>query len=703
MDLASRITLFDNLTGPVMQMVNSLDGLVDNFNLVEASSRDIGDSASFDQVRQQIDLSTVAAERLNNTFDMIDSTIRRNEEMQEQFNQKIIQGNSAAGSLLSTLGKMAAMGAAFLGIGKLTSFIGPAFERIDTMNRFERTVGVITGDTEQAAVALSVLREAVIGTAYGLDTAAAAAQGFLTRGMGLKTATEQVRIWGDAVAFYGKGTNEELETVTDAIGRMYTKGSVDMLQLNRLFNVGINAVQIYADATGQMANAVQDDLSSGKIAAIDFLNTVTAAMDAGLSAGAAKAAGDSWINTFANMRAAITRGWVNFFNNIEAKLSSSGLPTVKEMVANTGKAIENAMGRAAAATSRVLDAVIPVYSFFADNWSLIAPIVGGTVAVMLAYQSAAMGAAIASGIAMTAKGGYVFILSIFDIAAAKATAAQWGLNKAMYANPVGIVIAAIVLLIVIFYAAVAAVNKFAGTSYSATGIIAGAFAMLGAFLYNTFFVLQWNLFAAIANFFANVFNDPVAAVKILFYDLSLTVIGYITSMAKAIESIINKIPGVKADITSGLDNFMGKLEDARQKVKDESEWVEVVQRKEFLDYGAAYSAGYDWGAGIGNKINAITELPDVELSDNFSGIPGDVADIVGNTGKMAGFSEENLKYLRDIAERDAINRFTTAEVNIDFGGVTNQVNSEVDLDGVVNYMAEKTREALEEVAEGVHK
>ena len=112
----------------------------------------------------------------------------------------------------------------------------------------------------------------------------------------------------------------------------------------------------------------------------------------------------------------------------------------------------------------------------------------------------------------------------------------------------------IIILIIAFvaaiYVAVGVINRFAGTSLSATGLIAGAFAALGAHIYNQIVVIQ-NIIAVFVNFFANVFNDPVAAVKALFYDLAHTVIGYITNMAKAIESVINKIPGVKVNITSG--------------------------------------------------------------------------------------------------------------------------------------------------------
>ena len=61
-----------------------------------------------------------------------------------------------------------------------------------------------------------------------------------------------------------------------------------------------------------------------------------------------------------------------------------------------------------------------------------------------------------------------------------------------------------------------------------------------------------------------------------------------------------------------------------------------------------------------------------------------------------------MKYLRDLAEQEVINRFTTAEVRVELGGVTNNVNQNTDLDGVIDYMVTGVQEAMERVAEGVH-
>lgn len=211
----------------------------------------------------------------------------------------------------------------------------------------------------------------------------------------------------------------------------------------------------------------------------------------------------------------------------------------------------------------------------------------------------------------------------------------------------------------------------------------------------------------IANFIGNVFNNPVAAVKVLFYDMCLTVIGYIRNLAQGIEDLINKIPGVTVDITSGLDNFYAGLEQAQQKVKDESGWIEYVQKMDFINYSDAASAGYKFGEGIADNISGAFNLGGVEafnLGNTLDGIYGNTGDTAGNTAAMSDaldITEEDLSYLRDIAEREAINRFTTAEIKVEQNN-TNYIDKDADLDGIMDAWANDFAEKLDVSEEGVH-
>ena len=164
------------------------------------------------------------------------------------------------------------------------------------------------------------------------------------------------------------------------------------------------------------------------------------------------------------------------------------------------------------------------------------------------------------------------------------------------------------------------------------------------------------------------------------------------------------------DITSGLDNFYAGIEKAQQKVKDESGWVEYVKKMDFIDYSDAASAGYKFGQGIDDKISGMFDASGMDsmgafdLSNTLDGIYGNTGDTAANTAATADaldIAEEDLAYLRDIAEREAINRFTTAEIKVEQHN-ENHISKDTDLDGIMDAWANDFAEKLEVSEEGVH-
>ncbi len=357
-----------------------------------------------------------------------------------------------------------------------------------------------------------------------------------------------------------------------------------------------------------------------------------------------------------------------------------------------------------------------------DNWSWISPIIYGIIGALALYGTYL---AITKAIELASKAVKI-VMTVAQYAYAAATrksveattaetAAQLGLNTALLACPITWIVVAIIILITVIYAVVGAINHFKGTSISATGAVMGAFAVLGAAILNTFVIPVWNKFAALANFFGNLFNDPIASIKVLFYDMCLSVIGYIQKMAHAIENLINKIPGITIDITSGLDNFYSQLEQAQQAVKDESGWVEYVKKLDYIDYEDAWNSGYAFGEKIDETIgefdpSSLFKTDDIPSAEDFANnlgageIGSGVEDIAANTGDIADsmdITEEELKYLRDIAEQETVNRFTTAEIKIEQTN-HNTISNDMDLDGFFISLTEAVNEAAETMAEGVH-
>ncbi len=288
---------------------------------------------------------------------------------------------SAFGSIVSSLSVFSLMQK---GVDLVTGSIDSALDRGDTMDQFDRTMNKLVGDSTKVDKALNDLKTTTTGTAYGLDTAAKATQNFVTRGMEVGDATKQVGIWADAVAFYGKGTNEELATVTDALGKMRTKGTVEMEQLNRLFDVGIDAVGMYAKATGRSSAAVQYDLTYGKISAAEFIDTVSDAMETGAGgvqkiAGAAKEAGTSWSGTIANMHTAVTRGVLGIIESLDEGLQAANLPGIKDMISGIGSTIEDVLGKASGMIPNFIQAAMGLYDEFKPVISSLGDVITGVI------------------------------------------------------------------------------------------------------------------------------------------------------------------------------------------------------------------------------------------------------------------------------------------------------------------------------------
>ena len=246
----------------------------------------------------------------------------------------------------------------------------------------------------------------------------------------------------------------------------------------------------------------------------------------------------------------------------------------------------------------------------------------------------------------------------------------------------------VIAVIAILYAVVAAINKVKGTTLDVVGIVMGAVFSLVSFL--------MNIVSAFINFFANVWNDPIGSIARLFGDLADNVLGMLELIAKGIDfvfgsSLADTISGWRSGLSSMIEDKFGT-------------GTEVAVKTDLLD---AYDKGYDIGEGISDKIGGVFSGGD--LGEGYGGydasqIPANIAETAGSTGSIADamdITSEDLKYLRDIAETEAINRFTTAEIKIDMTN-NNSISSNMDLDGVVDYLVTSVNDAMEKAAEGVH-
>lgn len=313
---------------------------------------------------------------------------------------------SSIGSIIKSLGLMKLASGVF---NMIKGSIDKAFGRIDTMEQFDRVMTTITGSAETASKALETTNEIVKGTGYGLDVAAQSVQNFVTRGLEVDMATKTIEGWGDAVAFYGDGSNHTFASVTDALSKMVTKGNVDMEQMNRLFDAGVPALDIYASAVGISTEEVADQISKGELSAESFMEVMNEAFANGTDgfnaiAGAAKEAGATWGATFDNMRAAVARGVTNIIKSIDELLEDNGLPTMRDMVKEFGSVMENSLKKVAEAVTTFgqpfLDVVKNIKQAFEGDMSGLKGIVQSIIPRMLEWLQNDFPSIMRAGISM---------------------------------------------------------------------------------------------------------------------------------------------------------------------------------------------------------------------------------------------------------------------------------------------------------------
>ncbi len=341
---------------------------------------------------------------------------------------------------------------------------------------------------------------------------------------------------------------------------------------------------------------------------------------------------------------------------------------------------------------QALEPVLTFINWLANNIEIIGPIVLGVAAALGVYLIATKGVAAATKVW---------------------SAVQAAFNAVMALNPVFLIIMGVILLIALIYAVVAAVNKVTGQSISATGLICGALAVAAAFIGNLVIgllngIIQWvwtifvEPFLGIVEWILNVCNGGFDSFGGAVANLIGNIISWFLSLGKVVTKIIDAIFGT--DWTSGLSALQddvlawGKTENSITLDRD----APTIDHR--FEYGDAWDSGYDFGAGIDDQLGGMFNMDDTGGFD-MSSMMGDVSSIAGDTGSMAdslSATDEELEYLRDIAERDAVNRFTTAEVKIDMTGMTNKIDGSVDLDGVITELTDGFTAALVTAAEGVH-
>lgn len=677
---------------------------------------------------QNMDVSAAntAYLQLSQTVGNTERYIRDNVDEQGRFNQEIASGTQQANELTNTIKRAVAAYVSIQSVGKaldISDELTQTTSRLDMMNDGVQTtaelVNMVYAAAQDARGSFSQMADVVARFGNNAKDAFSSSEEVVAFADLIQ---KQMTIAGASTQ---EAANAELQ-LSQALGSGVLRGD----ELNSIFEQAPNLIQNIADYL---------DVPIGKIREM--------AADGELSADVVKAAIFSAADDINSKFNEMPMTWGQMWQSMQNTALIAFQPVLQRLndLANS-EAFQTFVQNAVEAMATLANIVLNIFElvgtvggFIADNWSVISPIIYGVIgalAVYAAYLGIVKGIEIASAaataihsVAMSAKIGVMAALTGQTMAA---TAAQMGYNGALYACPVVWIIMLLIALIAIIFAVCNAIAKMTGVANSGFGVITGGVNVVIQFFKNLGLTVAnialgiGNAIAALASNMMTAFHNAICNVQSWFYNLLSTACSVIENIAAA----LNKLPFVSFDysgISSAADDYAAKASEAAGNKEDYTS-ISDAFNEGFTTFDAfqdgwasdAFNAGAAWGDGVADKVSNFslsdvfgqTDIPNVgDYTSGFndaianSGIGDGVGSIDDNTGKIKDsldVTEEDLKYLRDIAEQEAINRFTTAEINVDMSGMQNTVNSGDDIDGFMTKLTDSVNEAVDNMTEGVH-
>lgn len=690
--ITTGIQLADNFSAPLMHIISSVNMAISSIYDMNQAMNSGVDTTSLEAARNEIAQATVAAEEFNQTMQQASSPINDNIRRQEQFNQSLQNGASESSNLVSAIKRMAG---AYLSIQTAGKILQTSDEITQTTSR----LNMMNDGLQSTADLYNMVYVAANDARGSLGDMASVVARFGNNAKDAFSSSAEVVQFANLVqkqmtiagASTQEAANAELQ-LSQALGSGVLRGD----ELNSIFEQAPNLIQNIADYL---------DVPIGKIRSM--------AQDGELSADVVKqavfAATDEINANFESMPMTWGQMWTVFQNNATMAFQ----PVLQRLndLANTDgfqTFATNAINDLAVVAGVVLDifeGIGSVGTFVSDNWQIIGPIVEGVAAALTVYY------------------GWQLLSTSATKAAA---AAQWIYNAAMNANPAAIVAISIGALIVLIGILA---NKFTGTGHiaqSVFGMITGGINVVIQYFKNwgltvaDIFIGIWNAGGACATNVEIAFHNAISHVQALWYNMLSTALTVVSGICSA----LNKLPFVDFDysgITGAADNYASKAAAAAGNTKDYAS-VPAAFSKGVKTYDTyqkgwvndAYTAGAAWGDGVTSKIkntlsSKATNIPNANnypnaLASSNAATAANIADTAKNTAKTANTlsaSSEDLKYLRDIADREYVNKFTTAQIKVEMIN-HNNVNNDMDLDGMAEHLRSKIEEEMNAAAEGEH-
>lgn len=696
--IRSQMVLNDGMSTVLKRITSALDTTLNAFEQVQRASGRAVDAAQIAQARSQLVGANAEIQEMADGY-------RRAAEQEENLNRGLRTGGSLADGMLGRVKTLVAALAAGAGLNKL---IGLSDQMTSTTARLSFLVDDGGSVDELEA---KIMASAQRSRAAYLDTASAIAS------MGANA----------GAAF---SSNDELIAFMEQVNRQFTIGGASaqgqaaaMLQLTQAMAAGAlrgeELNSILENAPG-IARAIEQymGIAEGSIKQYAQEGQVTAEV----VKNALFSVADETNAKFESMPMTWAQIWINMQNRalqtLDPVLNKLNKLANSEQFSTVVDGALNALATITALASGILDVFVNIGSAVVDNWSVIEPIAWGLVAALVAYNAVALITQAVNGAVALSTSVKAAADMMNTGATFAATAAQHGLNAALLACPVTWIVVAVLALVVAIVALCNWIAKTTGVAATGFGVITGGINVAVQAVWNAMLVVAnvaigiWNALSACCSNIGTAFHNVIANVQGWFYGLLSTALTVVAGICEA----LNKLPFVDFDY-SGITNKAQEYADKSAAAYDSREGYTSVADAfsegfntfdTFSDGWAsdAFKAGAAWGDGIADKVGGLFSFESGGLDDLMGTDVGfDLSNIADDTSDIADsldVSNEQLEYLRDIAERDAINRFTTAEVKIDMTGMTNRIDGSADLDGVISQLTEGFAEALVTAAEGVH-
>lgn len=690
--------------------------------------------------------------RFSQTVGNTERYIRDNVDKQGRFNNVIQKGIDNAGRLKSMITGAVGTFVGAAGIKKAFGFSEDRTQVFDTQLSAETQLIGVLADTFDADCVSQLELETTADTAGAFNEISAVQNGVdevvvpvSAESRALVAAFDQITekaseiqsrgIYGDE-AMIAAGT--EFVTYfgdTDAIEMMMDTLADYAMGMSGGGEIGSQEMVNYATNLGKLMSGSYDamtkkgfELSDTQKAIIEGMAAQVAALgeeyadmsgDMQAAAAISQVVEESWSGLYESMSNTpeskiiqLNNAWGDMKENIGGQLYPALVNIIEIIESNWGnieiiiQGIINGLNFIINVLDAIIGAAAGVAELFIDNRSTIGAIIT-PIAVALGILTAAMLA--------------------YKIAAGIAAVIQNTYNSALQACPLVWFIILIISVIAIIYNVCEAIAKLTGIANSGFGVICGGVNVVIRFFENLglsaaiIAVGIWNAMCACANDIGAAFNNALVFVQTAFWTFADVIMQGLKSLAEFANNCLGWL-GVNID-TSGFDFAKDKISELNEQYREFEDPAAAfnegaVTFDTFRDgwLEDAFNSGAAWGDGVVDDIGSMLDgfgfgdLPDIPSPEDYEnsltagGIGSGIEDIAGNTGDIKDsleITEEDLKYLRDIAEQETVNRFTTAEITIEQTN-HNTVSGKMDIDGLVDGLTDKMSEAMFIMAEGVH-